>query len=186
MKTQAIIISVLLGLFSTPVLADHTTDHTVADLVARVAALEAKLATVSTVKVNGQPTVRFTGVNVQIVNGTKQQTASSNGRGNLILGYDLDRNDATYFCSDGAYTTSGACSGAGGLWAVSHKSGSHYLVIGDFNNYSQYGGVVAGSFNTGNGAYASVSGGLQNTASGPGTSVSGGGTTTPPAASSPA
>src|SRR3954453_24092547 len=35
----------------------------------RVAALEVKLADVTKLTVNGQPTVRFSGVNVQVVNG---------------------------------------------------------------------------------------------------------------------
>src|SRR5947209_11501210 len=37
--------------------------------------------------VGGKPTVQFAAVNVQIVNGTGS-TASSNGDGNLVLGYD--------------------------------------------------------------------------------------------------
>ena len=168
MKTQAIVVSVLLGLISAPILAHPEQE-------ARIAALEAKLAAVTNETVNGQPTVRFSGVNVQIVNGTKS-TWSSNGRGNLILGYDLARNDGTFFCSEGFYATYETCSiGGRRTWAVSHKSGSHYLVIGDSNNYSRYGGVVVGSFNTSNGAYASVSGGFNNTASGQYASVSGGG-----------
>ena len=168
MKTQAIVVSVLLGLIATSALAHPEQE-------ARIAALEAKLAAVTNVTVNGQPTVRFTGVNVQIVNGT-ETTESRNGRGNLLLGYDLARNDGIFFCSNGFYPASKACTyGANGLWAVSHKSGSHYLVIGDENNYSQYGGLVVGWRNTSNRAYASVTGGYYNTASGEYASVSGGG-----------
>jgi hypothetical protein len=37
--------------------------------------------------VDGKPTVQFSGVNVQIVNG-EGKTASVNGEGNLVIGYD--------------------------------------------------------------------------------------------------
>ena len=39
------------------------------------------------------------------------------------------------------------------------RTGSHNLVLGDENNYSSYGGQVAGSDNTISNGYASVSGG---------------------------
>ncbi len=117
--------------------------------------------------------VLFQGVNLQLVNGANA-TNSRNGLGNLIIGYNLPRNDGRYFCSDGQYTDQGACEGANETWAVSLKTGSHYFVIGDYNNYSQWGGLVVGSLNTSNGPYASVSGGGHNTASVIGASVSGG------------
>lgn len=174
MKTQAIVVSLLLGSISTPILAHPEQE-------ARIAALEAKLAAVTNVTVNGQPTVRFSGVNVQIVNGVGA-TASKNARGNLLLGYDLARNDDTYFCSEGDHlddqyndaNLANDCSRAGGIWAVSHKTGSHYLVVGDYNNYSQIGGVVVGAHNTSNGGFASVLGGWFNTASGAYSIVTGG------------
>jgi hypothetical protein len=117
--------------------------------------------------------VLFQGVNLQLVNGANF-TSTRNGLGNLIIGYDLPRSDGTYFCSDGQYATQADCEGANETWAVSLKTGSHYLVIGDENNYSQWGGLVVGNFNTSNGTNASVSGGAFNTASGTGASVSGG------------
>ena len=46
---------------------------------------------VSMVQLHGRPTVRFNGVNVQVVNGTGN-TETSNGTGNLIVGYDRVRN----------------------------------------------------------------------------------------------
>lgn len=54
------------------------------------------------------------------------------------------------------------------------RSGSHNGVMGSQNNYSSYGGLVVGYFNTATGQFASVSGGSYNTASGLGASVSGG------------
>jgi len=97
-----------------------------------------------TVDANGYATAQFTGVNVQVINGVDQTTA--NGLGNLIVGYNnarpaFNRN----VCSDGQYTTQTACQGAGQIWAANHKTGSHNLVAGDGNSYSQTGGVVFGS-----------------------------------------
>jgi len=123
--------------------------------------------------IDGKPKATFSGINLQLINGAGA-TSFANGLGNLIIGYDVARNDTTYFCSDGQYTDQTACEGASKTWAVSHKSGSHYLVIGDQNNYSQSGGMVVGNFNTSNRAGASVSGGSNNTASGFWSSVSGG------------
>lgn len=158
-------------------LSDNTT------LNARLAALEAKLASVSVVSVNNQPTVRFEGVNVQIVNGLNA-TDSVNGTGNLLVGYDEMRTTGTSVCSLGT-TTGGtpitdatACATAGGTFAINHKSGSHNLVVGPQHNYSRAGGVVFGNTNTVNGNFASVSGGNGNTASGNFASVSGGGSNT--------
>ena len=99
--------------------------------------------------------VFFTGVNVHIVSGSGSTTDGGTllGLGNLILGYNALGNDL----------------GAGDV-----RTGSHNLVLGDFNNYSSYGGLVTGSDNAISGRYASVSGGAINTASGPYSSVSGG------------
>ena len=157
---------------------------TVHALHAKVTALEAEVATLKssqvmvlnkylTVTTGDQPRALFSGLNLQLVNGTGQ-TDSTNGRGNLILGYDVARHDEMYFCSDGQFTEREACERAGQTWATSHKTGSHYLVIGDRNNYAQYGGLVVGTYNTSTGPGASVSGGRENKASGPYASVSGG------------
>lgn len=143
--------------------------------------LQAKLASVSTLTWNGQPTVRFTGVNVQIVNGM-DATGTANGRGNLIVGYDEPDVSSTPRCTLGTNPTTGAaltdqaaCEGAGGIWTTEgFKTGSHYVVAGNQNNYSRWGGVVFGHSNTSNYDYASVTGGYGHTASGRFASVSGG------------
>jgi hypothetical protein len=85
---------------------------------------------------------------VQITNGSGDET-TINGLGNLILGYN-DNPD--------------------GL----DRSGSHNLVVGDDNGWSNYGGIVAGYGNLISGIYGSTSGGFGNTASGDYSSVSGG------------
>lgn len=148
---------------------------------ADIAVLQAKLASVSIVTANGQPTVRFTGVNVQVVNGL-DSTGTANGTGNLIVGYDEADTSNTNRCTIGTdpitwapVTDSVSCSAAGGtMTTAGFKSGSHYIISGSENNYSRWGGVVAGFQNTSNFDFANVTGGTNNTASGLYASVSGG------------
>ena len=96
--------------------------------------------------VAGKPTIQFSGVNVQVVNGAGK-TATTNGEGNLVIGYD--QNPGT-------------------------QTGSGNLVIGDGDSFTSYGGLVAGESNTISGPFASVTGGRDNTASGAQASVAGG------------
>jgi len=98
--------------------------------------------------VGGKPTVQFTGVNVQVVNG-EGRTASVNGEGNLVIGYDEN--------------------------AGKHEqTGSHDLILGQEQTFTSYGGILAGEINSITAPFASVTGGKSNTASGEGASVSGG------------
>ncbi len=96
--------------------------------------------------VGGEPTIVFSGVNVQIVNG-KGKTESANGRGNLVLGYDEDPGEQT---------------------------GSHDLAIGTALKFTRWGGIVSGYGNSITGAFSSVTGGAANSAEGEGSTVSGG------------
>jgi hypothetical protein len=98
---------------------------------------------------DGERTVRFSGVNVQIVSGAGATDAPVNGMGNLIVGYDADT---------GGYA----------------RTGSHNVVVGDEHTYSSYGGIVAGFQNAITGQGATVSGGSYNIASGRYASVTGG------------
>lgn len=140
---------------------------------------------VSLESVHGRPTVQFKAVNVQLINGAGFQ--ASNGLGNLLIGYDQLRNgDSGLYapeCSRGTgigsafqdpVSTEAECLAVGGTWQLNHKSGSHYLVVGDAHNYSSWSGIVAGGGNTSNSPNASVTGGLYNQATGYATSVSGG------------
>ena len=92
-------------------------------------------------------TIRFSGVNVQIVNGAGS-TDTTNYVGNLIVGYNEDNGDV--------------------------HSGSHNIVVGKWHTYSSYGGLVTAFNNSITAPYACVSGGQENTASGESSSVSGG------------
>jgi hypothetical protein len=91
----------------------------------------------------------ISGTNLHVNNGMGA-TESSNGLGNLIIGYNELRPIANT------------------------RTGSHYLILGSMNNYQSYAGIVAGSTNTGSGAYASVVGGFTNRAAGSYSTVSGG------------
>jgi hypothetical protein len=98
--------------------------------------------------VGGKPTVQVSGANVQIVNG-ESKTATSNGAGNLVIGYDENA---------GAHA----------------QTGSHDLILGEEQTYTSYAGILAGKKNTISAPFASVTGGLFNTASGEAASVSSG------------
>jgi hypothetical protein len=116
----------------------------------------------------------FHDVNIQLVNGMGN-TWDINGKGNLIIGYDMSRNlEWESECSYGLFESKEDCEIYEYVWAVNHKSGSHNLVIGDNHNYPAASGFVAGWWNTINQWGASVSGGEMNHASGGHSSVSGG------------
>lgn len=107
----------------------------------------------------------ITGMNVFVEDGSGS-TNSSSGLGNLTIGYNGSRGGAS-----------------------DRRTGTHNLILGDQNNFTSFGGLVAGTineigneyttvtggaFNTASGNVASVSGGVQNEATGIGASVSGG------------
>ncbi len=161
-----------------------TTQSDLATAKSNIATLQAQVVTINASDVmalepylavtpGGTPKALLSGINLQIVNGAAS-TNSVNGTGNLIIGYDEVRADLTYFCSNGNYGDQATCTANGGTWAVSHKTGSHYLVMGHENNYSQYGGIVAGYRNTATNSLASVTGGSYGTSRGYLSSVSGG------------
>lgn len=97
--------------------------------------------------VDEKPTIKFEGVNVQVVSGAGTEAAAVNGEGNVMIGYD--ENPGT-------------------------QTGSNNLILGGEQAYTSYGGILAGLNNTISGPFASVTGGGSNTASGAYSSVSGG------------
>jgi hypothetical protein len=132
----------------------QTAGTTLEQLSARLSAVEDKTQDMArlTDPTTGQPTVRFSGVNVQVVSGSGFTFGETNGRGNLIIGYNE------------------LAGSVGGIV----RTGSHNLVVGTFNNYTSYGGIVAGIDNLLTGKFASVTGGARNNAAGSYSSVSGG------------
>ncbi|MCW5893545.1 MAG: hypothetical protein KIT14_23770 [bacterium] len=114
---------------------------------------------------NGETTVLVQGANLQIVDGSGSTYGASNGRGNLIVGYDEGR-----CIEDGAVvgtcTTAGAPCAASGVCNVADKTGSHNVVVGPANRYPSTGGIVGGQVNTVSGEGGAALGGLENVVSG--------------------
>jgi hypothetical protein len=142
----------------------------ITNLQTRAAALEGKTQFM-TASASGKSTT-FTGCNLYIQNGLGVTNGNPNdpsgtgdfivnGLGNLILGYNV-----TGRITIDPFT---------GLPLPDDvRTGSHNLILGDFNNYSSFGGIVAGQFSTVSGAYATVTGGQGNSAANAFASVSGG------------
>jgi len=108
--------------------------------------------------------ITISGANLHVTNGLGSAD-TTNGLGNVIIGYNESR---------------------GG---DDERTGSHNLVLGKQNNFSSYGGIIAGQVgaiaapgacvlggfeNIANGDFSVVTGGLENTASGPWSIVTGG------------
>jgi hypothetical protein len=146
---------------------------------------------------DGEATVRFTGVNVQVVSGSGATDGPPNGRGNVVVGYDekscgadkrrcatdadcsVNRcvpyvlNPQTSFCTVTAQQcqTQADCQDNS---CESDRQGSHNVVIGDGHRYGSYGGLVAGAANDVRGPHAVAVGGEGNVASGFSAVVTGG------------
>jgi len=133
---------------SLAVLAAPRPVHAQLTLDERVAALESLLSNFSR---TGND-IYVTGANLHVRSGSGQTDGPVNGLGNLIVGYNELR-PAT---------------------GDNDRSGSHNIVVGSLQNYSSYGGLVAGQWNTLSDQYATISGGLGNVASGGWSSVCGG------------
>jgi len=121
-------------------------EATIEDLQARVAVLEDLLVHFS----REGDEITIMGGNLRVVNGTGS-TETTNGLGNVIIGYNEER---------------------GG--DADRRDGSHMLVLGRRNNYTRFGGMVGGEDNEAGGSYASVTGGRASTASGDWATVAGG------------
>jgi hypothetical protein len=135
----------------------HEKDKDQKGLAQRVAALEKLLKHFSR---EGKE-IFITGANLHIVNGVGQTDCGTeeepipdcpNGLGNLIVGYNEPRGEGE----------------------ENRRTGSHNVVVGQGHNFSRFGGLVVGNFNTISGDFASVSGGQGNVASSVSSTVSGG------------
>lgn len=117
---------------------------------------------------SGYATAVLSGANLQVVNG-EGVTESINGLGNIFVGYnapgfflEIDPDGDIKTCSDGQYLIQSECELNDGIWANSHKTGSHNVVIGDHHNYSQYVGLVVGENNALRAPNSSASAGRRN------------------------
>lgn len=162
------------------------TRPSIADLQARIAALEDS----SIAELDGYlaldtsnpatPVARFSGVNVQIVNGTGR-TDLANGAGNLVVGYNERRSTAPGFTEEcalplvpGMIENEANCVASGYVWALDHRGGSHNVVVGNYQNYPTVAGLVAGQASSIRGGWGVVSGGFMNRVDAAFSSVSGG------------
>jgi len=163
--------------------ADYGTSgcDTCGDVISRIEELEDMVAQLEAllqnVTRNGNDII-FEAVNVQIVNGTDSTAGTSNGLGNLIVGYNENTVSASRTGShnlvvgiDHEYT-----SYAGLLAGRRNRvSGTSSCVMGYDNEVTaNYSNVTGGYNNTVNSIYSSVSGGYANTVSAAYSSVSGG------------
>jgi hypothetical protein len=101
--------------------------------------------------VGGKPTVEFSAVNLQVVNGAGA-TNTTNGEGNLIVGYAENANNRA-------------------------RTGSHNLIVGVQHGWTSYGDLISGANDTASGAYAAAFG-QANTATGQFSMVAGSSNTT--------
>jgi hypothetical protein len=99
-------------------------------------------------------TLRISGLNVQIVNGTEKtigEHGAGNGLGNLIVGYNEPGNPLG-----------------------DDRTGSHNIVVGSRNSFRGSGSLVAGEANFAGATFCAVLGGNENIATGSWSSVVGG------------
>jgi hypothetical protein len=85
------------------------------------------------------PNIVFTGANIHIVSGSGF-TADGSGLGNLIVGYNESPVNTTLF-NPRTQTT-------GDTLLTGDRRGSHNHVLGRFNKFTSFGGLVSGEDNT--------------------------------------
>src|SRR4029434_10807401 len=126
---------IVLGLLSGAMPSGTPVDAQQGGLPARVAALEDKLAAVTFDATANELVI--TGANLRIVNGLGS-TDTTNGLGNLIVGYNEPRE-----------------------FGPDVHTGSHNVIVGRRHHFSSFGGLVVGDNNTISGNFATVSGGTE-------------------------
>lgn len=137
-----------------------------------VLAMSAYLSTESANALTGQPTIRFSGVNLQIDNGFGPSgAAASNGTGNLILGFNTEAPSGFDFLPARCPNGSADATSCPGQFQVNHRSGSHNLIIGEGHSYSGLGAVVSGFRNRSLNDFSVAMGGQDNLATGRGAVV---------------
>jgi hypothetical protein len=125
-----------------------------ASLRSQVQAQETRLANLESLLVHFSRSgneITISGANLNIVNGMGS-TETTNNLGNLVIGYNELRGPG--------YTDT--------------RTGSHMLVIGKWNNFSSFGGIVTGSYNETSARYASIISGFRSIVSGNWSTVTGG------------
>merc|ERR1711957_256642 len=95
-------------------------------------------------------------------------TGDTNGKGNLIIGYNEPRDSLMEVpkSAEGLEDIEAKKVEAVELDVSDSRGGSHNLIIGDEHEYTSYGGIVTGLRNGISNKYSAVVGGLGNEASG--------------------
>jgi hypothetical protein len=125
-------------------------------------------------ELNGYPTAEFSAVNVQVNSGSGVTSATPNGLGNFIVGYNEPSATSPEFCSNFQYLDRVLCIGNGFLWGRNVYRGSHNIVMGSGNSYDNFSAIVNGFDNVANGDYSSVISGSINIANSHYSSITGG------------
>jgi len=157
----------------------NTLNNTITMLLARIVALEQKLAKVTVS--NDTNNMFFTGINLNIISGSNSTNGTLNGLGNIIVGYnenDLDfvRSGSHNIIVGNNHDYSSYGGIVGGIGNI--ISGIYSFAVGQYNTASGFASSVLGNENLANNAYASVLGGANNIASGQWSSILGGNSNT--------
>jgi hypothetical protein len=123
-----------------------------------------------------KPTIQFSGVNVQVLNGSGKQL-TSNGLGNLVVGYDespgsqIGSHDVILGSQQTVEANGGLIGGE-----KNHLSGTGNVVFGFENNANgfHFASILGGRSSTANAEYSTVGGGYNAKAEGFASFVAGG------------
>ena len=123
----------------------------------------------------GQDTWNLSGLNVRLDNGAGTTYGTSNGLGNLILGYN--ESEGGHRDGDGNYMEGEVRVGSHNLVVgAGHTYGSNGSLLGGYNNalFGQGASILSGQASLATGSWSAILGGLDNRATATSTCVSGG------------
>ena len=123
----------------------------------------------------GEDTWTLSGINVRLDNGSGTTYGTSNGLGNLILGYH--ESEGGHRDPEGNYMDGEVRTGSHNLVVgAGHTFGSNGGILGGYNNslFGQGASIVAGQASLATGTWSSILGGLDNRTTATSTCISGG------------
>jgi len=124
--------------------------------------------------------IYFDGCNLHVRSGEGSTDARTNGKGNLIIGYNESPVDDDYYLmevpesAEGPKKVDGLEDTEAKKDVSNSRGGSHNLIIGDQHEYTSFGGIVTGQRNEISNEYSAVVGGFGNAATGEYSFISGG------------
>ena len=123
----------------------------------------------------GQDTWNLSGLNVRLDNGAGTTYGTSNGLGNLILGYN--ESDGGHRDAEGNFMDGEVRVGSHNLVVgAGHTYGSNGSLLGGYNNslFGQGSAILSGQASLATGTWSAILGGLDNRATATNTCISGG------------